>query len=87
MQKAKISLLGTKVECKSCGTLLGAGGQWFGLLVASALGSVFLFVGLYAVSVSSWWPIVAVIMVSVILATIVFYFTGLKRVRRKQLNL
>ena len=86
-EKARIAFLGGTLACGSCGAQLKPGSRFVSTLVGAAVGSAFLYVGVYSLAISSWLPAVAVLVLGWCLVGTSKYFSGFKRVGTKQFHI
>jgi len=86
-EKARIAFLGGSINCLSCGAKLKAGGRLYSNIIGSVIGSLFLFVVIYALAIKSWLPVIATLIASWLTISITIYFSGFKRVGTKRFKI
>lgn len=86
-EKARIAFLGGSMSCRSCGAQLKAGGRLYSNIIGAVIGSLFLFVMAYALTIKSWLPVISIIIATWFIISVTIYFSGFKRVGTRRFNI
>jgi len=86
-EKFRASMFGSSINCLSCSASLKTGGGLISNIIGSVSGSVFLYVIIFSVANNSWLYVIAALITTWFLISIVIFYSSLKLVGRKQLRI